>query len=601
MSAHLSLFLPQSCALHQFSKRDIAQRHTLHRSRAIREIGVLGASVLDGQIVPDQQIVELPTVTQIEVPVLIAGGSLVGLSAATLLAHHGIHSLTAERHSRTAIHPRAAHATQRTMEIFRSVGLEALIAERSEEQFVQNGGVVAVQTLLAGPTIEFIADLNAGIRDVSPCERVFLSQNALEPLLAERAIELGADLRFSTEVLSVNEHANEVLSQLRDRTTGETSIVRSQYVIAADGAHSPIRKSLGIGMQGRPPFSRSITIYFRADLRDVLGGRQWAVVYVNNRRLRGFFRFEKPFDRAFLVVNTLGEPEHPVTDVSTGLTPDVMHELIASALGSADIPVEIDAVMHWEAAAQVAEKLQTRRIFIAGDAAHVMPPTGGFGGNTGIQDAHNLAWKLNLVLKGRASSDLLATYESERLPVACLSTEQAYTRYVLRTDPTLRERGYEPLVEDLNIELGYVYRSQAVINDTPDLAHMNPRDSHGRPGARAPHLWLKQSGRRVSSLDLHDQRFALLAGPAAGDWCRCAGTVAADIGVELSILRPGDAHLEDPTGGLCEAHGIDPDGCVLIRPDGFVGWRARDAEGVSEQRLRSALLQLLGRASASSQ
>src|SRR5438874_1610483 len=128
--------------------------------------------------------------TEISVPVLIAGGSLVGLSAATLLARHGIRSLTAERHPRTAIHPRAAHATQRTMEIFRSVDLEAPICKRSAEQFVQNGGVVAVETLLNGTTTEFVADLNAGVRDVSPCERVFLSQDALEPLLAQRAIEL---------------------------------------------------------------------------------------------------------------------------------------------------------------------------------------------------------------------------------------------------------------------------------------------------------------------------------------------------------------------------------------------------------------------------
>src|SRR5215475_11165993 len=116
--------------------------------------------------------------TELEIPVLIAGGSLVGLSAATLLAHHGVKSLTVERHAQTAIHPRAAHATQRTMEIFRSVGLETAICQRSEQQFVQNGGVVAVETLVGGPTAEFIADLNAGIGDVSTCERVFLSQNA---------------------------------------------------------------------------------------------------------------------------------------------------------------------------------------------------------------------------------------------------------------------------------------------------------------------------------------------------------------------------------------------------------------------------------------
>jgi 2-polyprenyl-6-methoxyphenol hydroxylase-like FAD-dependent oxidoreductase len=536
--------------------------------------------------------------TELDIPVLIAGGSLVGLSAAALLAHQGVESLTVERHPQTAIHPRAAHATQRTMEIFRSLGIEAAICKRSEEQYVQNGGVVAVATLVGGPTAEFIADLNTGIGDVSPCQRVFLSQNALEPILAERAVELGAELRFSTEVVSVRETAGEVITRLRDRHSGETSTVRSQYLIAADGAHSSVRKALGINMLGRPPFSRSITIYFRADLSKLLAQRQWAVVYVNNPQLRGFFRFEKPFDSAFLVVNTLGDDEKPLTDVSKGLTADVARGLVAIALGSQDIPIEISAIMHWEAAAQVAERLLTKRVFIVGDAAHVMPPTGGFGGNTGVQDAHNLAWKLQLVLNGQAPPALLETYGNERLPVAHLSVEQAYTRYVLRTDPTLGPYGYESLVQDLNIELGYVYRSQAIVTETPDdlLSHTSPRTAGGRPGTRAPHLWLDWRGERMSSLDFYGKRFVLLAGPAGTEWCRCGCIAAANIGIELNILRPGDGRLSDPEGGLCAAHGIESDGCLLIRPDGFVGWRSREGTAASERALKSALLQLLRRA-----
>src|SRR5262249_18277511 len=150
-----------------------------------------------------------------------------------------------------------------TMEIFRSAGLEAAIRERSAEQFVQDGGVVAVETLLGGVTAHFIADLNADIRDVSPCERVFLSQDALEPLLMQRPIELGARVRFSTEVLSIEEQPDGVATLLSDRQTGETYRAWSQYVIGADGAHSRVRGALGIGMQGRSSFSKSITIYFR--------------------------------------------------------------------------------------------------------------------------------------------------------------------------------------------------------------------------------------------------------------------------------------------------------------------------------------------------
>lgn len=530
-------------------------------------------------------------VCDIEVPVVIIGGSLVGLSAGLLLAQHGVRSLVVERHSSTAIHPRAAHATQRTMEIFRSVGLEAAIRERSAKQFVQDGGVVEVETLVGGATRQFIADLNAGIRDVSPCERVFLSQNSLEPLIMERARQLGTDVRFSTEAVSLDEGSTGVTTLLRDRASGATSTVSSQYVIAADGAHSGVRRQLGIGMQGRPPFSKSITIYFRADLRSLLAGRQWAVVYVSNPRLRGFFRFEKPFDSAFLAVNTEGDPRKPITDISTSLTSERALDLVACALGSREIPVTIDSIMHWEAAAEVAERLQTERVFVAGDAAHVMPPTGGFGGNTGVQDAHNLAWKLARVLRAEAPAALLTTYGAERRPVARLSVEQAYTRYVLRTDPTLDPERCEPLVSDLNIELGYIYRSGAITGEAPDddAIHLNPRESRARPGTRAPHLWLQRQGQRISSLDLYTRHFVLFAGPEAEEWCRGAPIAAAEERIALEVCRPGTDGLEDPTGQLSNLHGIEPDGCVLVRPDGFIAWRARSSQGASVPALRSAL------------
>ena len=538
--------------------------------------------------------------SDVEVPVLIAGGSLVGLSAAMLLAQHGVRTLVVEHHRGTAIHPRAAHATQRTMEIFRAAGVEQEIRERSAEQFVQDGGVVAVETLYGGVTAEFIADLNAGIRDVSPCERVFLSQNALEPILMRRARELGAELRFATEVVSVEDRPDGVVALLRDRDSGATSVARARYLIAADGAHSAIRSRLGIAMRGHAAFSRSVTIYFRADLKQLLAGRKWAVVYVNNPRQRGFFRFEKPFDHAFLVVNTLGDPARPDTDVSRGLDEGRARDLVHLALGRHDIPVAIDNVMHWQAAAQVAERVQAGRVLIAGDAAHVMPPTGGFGGNTGVQDAHNLAWKLALVLAGRAPTELLASYGTERLPAAELAVEQAYARYVRRTDPSLGTADLAPLIDDLAIELGYVYRSAALATESPDdgVAHLHPRESRGRPGTRAPHLWLARAGRRISTLDLYGARFVLLAAPEAAQWCRCAAPAAAGAGIELDVHRPGAEGLEDPGGALAPMHGIGADGCLLVRPDGFVAWRAVDARVASAEALRAALDRALARAQA---
>jgi 2-polyprenyl-6-methoxyphenol hydroxylase-like FAD-dependent oxidoreductase len=508
-----------------------------------------------------------------DVPVLIVGGSLVGMSAALLLGHHGVHAMAVEHHRGTAIHPRAAQVTQRTMEIFRTVGIEPTIRRKSGEQFVQDGAIIAVETLAGRELATFIANLNDGVRDVSPCERVFISQSLLEPLLRARAEALGATLRFGADVVAFDQHGDGVTATIRDRDSGREETVRAAYMVAADGAHSPVRQRLGIGTSGRGVFSHSVTIYFRANVAPLLRGRNLSVIYVNHPALRGFFRFEKPFDSGFLAVNGLGDPAAPTTDVATGLTDARCLEWIRLALG-ADIPVTIENVMPWNAAADVADRLQDGRVFLAGDAAHVMPPNGGFGGNTGVQDAHNLAWKLAMVLRGQASPELLATYEAERRPVGVFTTEQAYARYVTRTAPYLGTDGMQPVAHDLNVELGYLYQSTATCTEpgAPPL-HENPRDSKGRPGSRAPHVAIDGDDPGRSTLDLFGSGFVLLAGPDAQPWCDACELAGRRLGIPLSVHRFG-AGLHDISPAALAAFGLTAGGAVLVRPDGFVGWRA---------------------------
>src|SRR5437588_10138764 len=219
---------------------------------------------------------------EIEVPVLIVGGSLVGLSTALLLGHHGIRSLLVEHHRGTAIHPRAAQISQRTMEIFRTVGIEQMVRQKSGEQFVQDGAIMAVETLAGKELAWFISNLNEGVRDVSPSERVFISQSLLEPLLKAQAEEHGAQLRFATEMISFEQDANGVTAVIRERDTNKTCAVRAAYMVAADGAHSGVRERLEIPMRGRGTFANSVTIYFRANIAPLLRGRSLSVVYVNN-------------------------------------------------------------------------------------------------------------------------------------------------------------------------------------------------------------------------------------------------------------------------------------------------------------------------------
>jgi len=488
----------------------------------------------------------------LEVPVLIVGGSLVGMSTALLLGHHGISALAVDHHHGTAIHPRAAMINQRTMEIFRSVGVEQIVREKSGEQFDQDGAIMAVETLAGKELAWYIANLNEGVRDVSPCSRVFITQSLLEPLLQKCALELGAQLRFGTEMTSFEQDPDGVTAIIRDRDTGALQTVRARYMVAADGSRSGIRHALGIPMLGRGVFSNSITIYFRAPVAPLMRGRNLSVIMVVNPTLRGFFRIEKPYESGFLAVHTIGDPAHPETDVSKGLTDARCLEYVHAALGTSDVPVTIENVMHWQSTADIAERFRDGRIFLAGDAAHVMPPYGGFGGNCGIHDAHNLAWKLAWVLGGAASPELLLSYETERRPAAAFTVEQAYSRYVTRAAAYLGTSGMQPLEDDLNIELGYCYDGRG---------HENPRQSKGRPGTRAPHVWLACGGRRISTLDLFGRKFVLLAGSA---W---RGTAPAG---PVEVHQIGVGGITDPDDAFPAAYGITPEGAVLVRPDGFV-------------------------------
>lgn len=521
----------------------------------------------------------------LDAPVLVVGGSLVGLSTALLLGHHGIPSLVVEHHRGTAIHPRAAQVHQRTMEIYREVGIEQVVKTRSDEQFVQDGAVMAVETLAGRELAYFIANLNEGVRDVSPTERVFISQTLLEPLLKSRAEELGATLRFATEMTSFSQDADGVTATLTHRDTGATDTVRARYMVACDGAHSRVRQALGIPMEGRGTFARSATIYFHAEVGPILRGRNLSVIYVNNKVQRAFIRVEKPFTSGFLAITGLGDPDHPVTDVSAGLDDAKAIELVRNALGVDDLPVTIDDIMRWNAEADSAAAYRHGRVFLAGDAAHVMPPHGGFGGNTGVADAHNLAWKLALTLIGEAGPALLDSYDAERRPVGRFTAEQAYSRYVTRTAPYLASQGMQPVEPDLDVELGYGYTSAVILPDgQPAPLHQNPRESRGLPGTRAPHVWLERHPIRtvrdtrppVSTLDLFGRHFVLVVGEDGHRWYDAARQLPAAVATRVDVHRAGIDLITDG-GDIGDAFGIGSGGASLVRPDGVVAWRSSSA------------------------
>ncbi len=540
---------------------------------------------------------------------LIVGGSLVGLSTAVFLGHHGVPSVVLERHRGTAIHPRAALVNQRAVETYRAIGLQEEIEQAAAREFVQNGAIVSVESLGGKELDWYFRFINEGVEHISPSPRIFITQIGLEPVLLRAAERLGATVRYGAEVVSFAQDDDGVDVVVRARDGGSEETLHGRYLIAADGAHSPVRERLGIRKLGHGSFSDSITIYFKADVRALMGDRNLSVVYVFGPTLQGFFRFSIDLQAGFLVVNsTVGADGTKSVRIGEDMSEPTCIGYVREALGDPEIAVEIENVQRWSASAEYAERFREGRVFLAGDAVHVMPPTGGFGGNCGIQDAYDLAWKLAYVLDGRAPEALLATYDEERQPVGAFTTEQAYTRYVLRLDPSLGTENLMPIVDEAAVEVGYRYSSSAVTGVDDDELWEDPRASSGRPGFRAPHVPVTVGGASRSTLDLFGRGFVVLAGRDGDAWCDAGRRAGAELGVTVDAYRAGH-ELTGPGGPAVasaspvlfpgrvveETYGTGADGAVLVRPDGFVAWRTTSAPADDDGSLAEALAAALVR------
>ncbi|QES09803.1 monooxygenase [Streptomyces venezuelae] len=537
-------------------------------------------------------------------PVLIVGGSLVGLSTSLFLGRLGVPHTLVERHAATSIHPRGRGNNVRTMEVFRSAGMTLPIQEAASV-LAANNGILQTPSLV-GDVGEWLfkdIDPGGGIARISPAGWCLCSQNDLEPVLLKHARELGGDLRFATELMFFEQDAEGVTAQVKSRGTGEHTTIRADYLVAADGPRSPVREQLGIGQSGPGDLFHNVSITFVSrGLADVVGDRKFIVCYLTNPEADGALL---PVDnREHWVFHAPWHPEHGET--LEEFTDERCREHIRRAVGVPDLDVEITGRAPWHAAQRVAERYAEGRVFLAGDSAHEMPPTGAFGSNTGIQDAHNLAWKLAAVLGGWAGPGLLASYGAERRPVAETTSARAAARSVEHSHP-----GYAPgpgsggpqgkkggILSDV---LGYRYPQGAVLGTdrtmpvVPDGLRLT-----GEPGSRAPHMWLSRAGTRVSTLDLYERSLVLLSSEdGACDWHTAATHVAQQLSVPLDSYRIGAGPAADLTPASetdwAEVHGATPDGAVLVRPDGFVAWRSEGATADPGAVLRQALTAILGR------
>ncbi|MGH8866717.1 MAG: FAD-dependent monooxygenase [Actinomycetes bacterium] len=533
------------------------------------------------------------------IPVLVVGGSLVGLSTSVLLASYGVPHLVVEGHAGTAIHPRAASFHQRTMEIFRSVGLQRAVEHAAAREFRQNGAIIAVESLGGKELTYFYRSYNDGVEGLSPTSRLFLTQVGLEPLLRDQAARLGAEHLFGADLVSFEQHDDHVVSLIRPRDERPEQVVTSDYLVAADGAHSAVREQLGIPMSGRGTFADCVTIYFRSDVNDLLGDRNLSVVYVNHPELLGFFRFSFDGDAGFLAVfATFDADGARSTDVAQDVSAERCTELVRTALGAKpDHPIAIESVQRWSASAATAESFHRGRVFLAGDSAHVMPPTGGFGGNTGVADAHNLAWKLAYTVKGVAGPGLLDTYDAERRPIGAVTVEQAYTRYVTRVDPSLPQDDLMPPLDDAAIELGAINRSTAVRSDEePTDTLDDPHACRWTVGARVPHVPVSRDGTETSSLDVPGRGFAVLVTEEHQAWRDAAADVEQAYGVPVSVeaIDPRDVGEVGPaSSGGADTSVTSWRGAALVRPDGVLAWKPDRPAREAAHRLAGVVSEIL--------
>jgi 2-polyprenyl-6-methoxyphenol hydroxylase-like FAD-dependent oxidoreductase len=535
-----------------------------------------------------------------EVPVVIAGGGPVGMTLARALARFGIRCLLAERNAATTRHPKMDITNARSMEIFRRLGLaDALRAAAVPEA---NPFDVAWITTLSGhelhrfrypSVVEWrrrIAGTNDGSMPLEAPMRV--SQVEIEPVL-QRAIlsEPLVEARWGLAFEDVEQDAAGVTVTLRRQEDGGTERVRCAYLAGCDGGGSLVRRALGIALEGRAAVMPRFMTHFRSDARHLL--QRWGVTW----------HYQSAF--ATLIAQDDRDTWTLQSRFPPGAVPeDVDPRALLRAFAGCDVPHELLVANPWTPHLLVAESYGTGRVLLAGDSAHQYIPTGGYGMNTGIGDAMDLAWKLAAVLRGFGGPALAASYDAERRPVgrrnrdaSARHTEVRIAVGALYSDALLdpgpagdaarAEAGRRIAAlgnaenESLGIELGYCYRGSPVLcgeagAEAPDdPVRYEPTTV---PGVRLPSVLL-EDGTAV-----HDRLgpwFTLLA--VGTRPCGALAAAAARRGVPLEVLRIEDA----------AARAVYGDGSLLlVRPDGHVAWRGRDA--LDARRADAALARILG-------
>jgi 2-polyprenyl-6-methoxyphenol hydroxylase-like FAD-dependent oxidoreductase len=547
---------------------------------------------------------------------IIVGGGPVGLATALELARFGIATVVLEQRDSTSWHPKTRNFNTRTMEIARGWGSVAYQRLRAVDTPPGWKSPIRFLESVVGAQIGEIESkgFEGPGREISPAQPVMSSQDLFEQILRDACLASGnVDLRFGHRVSRLlagwrddDAHASVEI----EPDDGEPYELSGAALVAADGIDSLVRAQLGIPLEGEQGIHYFINCYFRSGIERHVGERSGVLLFVANPNAAGVLQ---PLDAGgrWLCQIAVAQEEWS----TEAFTPERVQRWVRGAVGVDDLDVEVLSVGRWRMNAAVARHFVRRRVVLCGDAAHQFPPTGGLGVNTGLQGMHNAMWKLALCVRGLAGWGLLDTYEVERRGPSSRTAEQSLENH--RNVGMIAAAAFSP--EDatlsaaevirtarrygnhLGVEFGTVYSSHAVIGDGTSSPAVGDSYSDyvpsATPGARAPHVWLGGGEEKLSTLDLFGARFTVLTGADGADWRVAAHSAAERYGVPVASYMIGAAGLEDRDGAFAGRYEIASEGAVLVRPDGYVAWRAPSGPTDGEDSLAHAVGQVLHRAS----
>jgi 2,4-dichlorophenol 6-monooxygenase len=582
-------------------------------------------------------------VAQLETDVLVVGSGPAGATSAALLGLYGVRHMLITKYGWLADTPRAHITNQRAMEVLRDLDLEdAAVAQAAPQRLMANN--VFCESIAGEELGRLYSWGNHPARKAdyelaSPTSICDLPQNLLEPILIEAAGRRGTTLRFNTEFMDLEQDDDGVTAIVKDRISGENYRIRAKYLIGADGGRSRVAEVIGLPMEGQMGRAGSMNIIVDADLTKYVAHRPSVLYWVLQPGAQiggigaGLVRMVRPWNEWLIIWG------YDIEQGERKLSDDEAVSIVRNLVGDETLEVKVRSTSTWTVNEMYAGRYSSGRVFCMGDAVHRHPPTNGLGSNTSIQDAYNLCWKLKYVLEGKASPSLLDSYSTERQPIGkqiVTRANKSITEFppifeavglLSSSDPAealrniearkavtpegkaRRRKLYEAIANksyEFNchgVELNQRYASSAVVSDgTPEPSFRRDHELYYQattwPGAHLPHVWVEHRGVRKSTLDLAGKgRFTLLTGLGGDAWKTAAAAVEAEYGVAVSVVTIGPAGCDalDIYADWYFQSEVEEDGCVLVRPDNFIAWRARNVAADASPTLVEVFGRLLGR------